>query len=133
MAKIHGNYTLDTMGEIGIVKFHDAWNEECSKEFFESYTKFVQGKKFDQFGVLADLRCLSGATPEAAKYMIKVSLWGTENGQIARGQIIDSEFKLFTVKELQKLDLKFPIKSFNDTDTAIHWLREQGLKEEQNP
>ena len=60
--------------------------------------------------------------------MVKVAQWGTENGQIARAQIIDTEFKLFTVKDLRSSGLMFPVKNFDDEGTAIRWLKEQGLK-----
>lgn len=128
MATIHGSYLLDSKGNIIIARFHETWNEECSKEFFETYKSFVLNKQFREFGVLADLRQLKGATPEAVKYILKVSQWGSEHSQIARAQIIDTEFKLFTVKDLQTLDLGFPIRNFDDEKAAFRWLEKQGLK-----
>ncbi len=128
MPKIHGNYKLESTGDIVIVRFYDTWNEECSKEFFQEYKTFVLGKNFCKFGVIADLRCFEGATREAVMYIANVSQWGSDNGQIARAQLIDTEFKFFTINDLQTLDSKFPINNFDDEHAAILWLREQGLK-----
>lgn len=128
MSSIHGSYQLDTRGNIVIVRFFDTWNEECSKEFFETYKTFVKGKEFNEFGVFADLTKLEGATPESVEYILKISQWGNENGQIARAQVIDTAFKLFTVRDLQNLDFGFPIQNFEDEEAAFNWLKKQGLE-----
>lgn len=128
MRKSHGEYEIDSRGEIILVKFSGSWNKECSNEFIEAYISFIGKKKVRKFGVLADLQHFEGATPDAAKQLIKLSLWGSKNGQVARAQIINSELKYFAVKDMQNLNLGYPIKDFDDVDSAFQWLSEQGLK-----
>ncbi len=128
MGKSHGEYEIDSRGEIVIVKFSGAWNKECSEELIEKYISFIKKNKVSKFGVLADLQHFEGATPDAAKQLIKLSLWGSENGQVARAQIINTEFKYFAVKDMQNLNFGYPIKDFLDADSAFQWLNAQGLK-----
>lgn len=128
MEKSHGEYKIDSRGEVIIVRFLGTWNEECSNEFIEAYISFIEKKKINKFGVLANLEHFEGATLDAAKPLIQLSLWGSKNGQVARAQIINSELKYFTVKDMQNLNLGYPIKDFYDVDSAFQWLSEQGLK-----
>jgi len=128
MFAAHGKYTLDLTGEVIIVQFYDTWNKECSIQFLNDYTKYVLGKCPGRFGVLADLTTLKGATPESVSYFHKISEWGQQNGQIARAQLIDTEFKLFTIQTLQKGNDHYPIASFTDKISALVWLKEQELK-----
>ncbi len=128
MRKSHGEYEIDSIGEIIIVRFSGTWNQECSEELVEKYIPFIEEKKVRKFGVLVDLIHFEGATPDAAKQLLKLSLWGSENGQVARAQIINTEFKYFTVKDMQNLYFGYPIKDFLDADSAFQWLHAQGLK-----
>lgn len=130
MYNIHGEYKLDSVGEIVIVRFYDNWNEECSIQFFKDYTDYVSEECPEKFGVIADLTGLKGATPEAVFYFDKVTEWGKEHGQVARAQIIDSDFKFYTVKDLQEGNDKFPIANFKDEALAFLWLKKQGLNVE---
>lgn len=123
MAKSHGEYEITSRGQIIIVKFSGTWNKECAEELIQDYLRFVEKKKISRFGVLADLQRFEGATPDASGHLVKLSLWGSKNGQVARAQIINSEFKYYSVKDMQNLDLGYPVKDFEDTDSAFQWLR----------
>ena len=128
MFPAHGNYILDSIGEVIIVRFIDQWNIECSIQFFKDYTKYVTEKSPNRFGIIADLTKLTGATPEAVFYFRKITQWGNKNGQVARAQIIDSDFKFFTVRELQENNDIFPIVNFKDENLAFEWLKKLGLR-----
>ena len=123
-----GEYEIDSKGEIIIIRFLGIWDKGSSEKFIEDYIPFVKNKRLNRFGVLADLQDFEGATPDAAGPLIKLSLWGSKNGQVARAQIINTELKYFTVKDLQNLNFGYPIKDFDDIDSAFQWLNEQGLK-----
>lgn len=105
----HGDYQINARGEIITVRFLGTWNKECAKELIEDYIPFIKEKKYNKFGVLADLQNFEGATPDAMKPLIELSLWGAENGQVARAQIINTELKYFAVKDMQNLNLGYPI------------------------
>jgi hypothetical protein len=124
----HGEYEIDSKGEIIIVRFTGTWNKECSEELIERCIPFIENKKVHKFGVLADLQNFEGATPDAAKRLIELSLWGSKNGQVARAQIINTEYKYFVVKDMQNLNIGYPIKDFLDAESDFQCFDAQGLK-----
>ncbi len=124
--KIHGNYKIKVIGEIIIIRLYNAWNEDCSRAFLNDYKNIIVKKRFKQFGVLADLRKIEGATPEAIKLFQNITAWAYEQGQIARAIVYNSEFKKYIV-ELALEDGLFPTQAFDKEKTAMDWLKQKGL------
>lgn len=128
MLKIHGNYEIDITGELLILRFKDAWNTECSMDFFKQYKKIIRDHKFNKFGIVLDYTNFEGATPEAINYFHKISKWADENGAAARAFIIDTELTRFSLRE-HILDNGFiPRMIFKDEKSAVSWLIEKGIQ-----
>ncbi len=125
--KIHGDYKIKVEGEIIILHLYNSWNEDCSKAFLNDYKNIILRKKFKQFGVLANLRKVEGATPEAIKLFQSITAWAFEQGQIARAIVYNSELEKF-IATLALEDGLFPTKAFDEDKTAMTWLKQTGLK-----
>lgn len=124
--KIHGDYKIEISGEIIIVRLYNAWNEECSKAFLNDYKNIIVEERFKQFGVLADLKNLEGATPDAIKLFKSITAWTFEHGQIARAIVCNSDLKKYII-ELALKDNLFQTKAFDEETTAMRWLKQKGL------
>lgn len=76
-AKVTATIALSQKGQIIIVRFSGTWNKECAEELVNDYLPFIKQMKTGKFGVLADLKQFEGATPDAIKALIKLSLWSS--------------------------------------------------------
>lgn len=123
----HGIYDLELRGDIIISRFSDAWNTEGVKAYFESYKLLVLGKKLNRFGGLADFRKFEGGTPNAMKYVEKIPQWSAKHGQIARAQILSHTLTDYIVNKPSYGSELFSINNFDDEESALSWLEEQGL------
>ena len=123
----HCRYDIRVQGEIVMARFYHTWNLEGAKVFFKDYKALILGHKFRKFGVLGDLRQYEGGTPEVAEYFEEIARWTRDHGQVARAQIIGSEFISQMIHQNGDSDPYFPIRSFEDEETALAWLADQGL------
>lgn len=124
----HGKYRFKVKGDIIFVQPLQSWNIECVKSFFEAYKALILSRGFEHFGVIVDLRQFEGGTPEAMAYFNKIPEWTAAHGQIARANIVTSEFLEFTVNDPVKGQELFPIQSFISETEALIWMGSLGIR-----
>jgi len=119
----HGDYTIEVLRQVMIVRAYGSWNWETANEYCEEYRKFVLMLSDKPWACLVDLSQWELSTPDIWPLIDETNAWANLRNQKYEVVVCSMVIQKYLLERSHDVLTNVETKFCNDYNEALAWLK----------